>query len=270
MSFPDGDTVIAHFTNVSCHKGTLAVGCDGPRSRVRECLFGEAQSQVQPMNGLVKLSSQFNFNTAEEAIAVRSIHPIMTLMVHPDLYMFISAQDVPDPAKPTDWTFYVLFTWIGDPDHEMSNAERVKLLKSRVGSSGIVEPYRSMIQNWPNDRILNDAGINYWFAVPFDTRGGRATLAGDAAHPMPPYRGQGLNNAILDAHRFVELVVNNSSKAFSVSKASLIQDFSGEVVRRGAEETQLTLTNARMLVDYHDVTNSPFFTVGLMRPIETV
>lgn len=50
----------------------------------------------------------------------------------------------------------------------------------------LAEPARSAFQWIPHDTLVHRADISYWISQPWDSRKGRLTLVGDAAHPMPP------------------------------------------------------------------------------------
>lgn len=49
-----------------------------------------------------------------------------------------------------------------------------------------VEPFASAFAWIPEDTPSNNGGIRYWTPLPWDNHAGCVTLAGDAAHPMPP------------------------------------------------------------------------------------
>lgn len=74
--------------------------------------------------------------------------------------------------------------WLGDVDHSLNHAQRLALIKERAKSLG--EPARSAFTWIPDDTPVYKADIGYWVTRPWDNREGRITLAGDAAHPMPP------------------------------------------------------------------------------------
>lgn len=80
---------------------------------------------------------------------------------------------------------------------------------------------------------------------------------------MPPYRGQGLNHAILDAENFVEVM--KKIQEGDVGKREGIQEFGDEVAKRGAEETELSTKNAYMLLAYDDFKESPYMKHGLSK-----
>ena len=67
-------------------------------------------------------------------------------------------------------------------------------------ATGFAEPMLSMINNLSDD---NTTAIGLRLAdfppVSWDSRNGTVTMAGDAAHTMTMYRGEGANHGILDA-----------------------------------------------------------------------
>jgi 2-polyprenyl-6-methoxyphenol hydroxylase-like FAD-dependent oxidoreductase len=66
----------------------------------------------------------------------------------------------------------------------MDNAARFEQVKAFA--SEFAEPFRSATLAMPANTIVTYNTMAYWVSVPWDNRGGRVTLAGDAAHPMPP------------------------------------------------------------------------------------
>lgn len=84
-----------------------------------------------------------------------------------------------------------------------TNAERIAMMKERA--KDFAEPLRSIVMDIPDDLDyttplrLGDFPCRDW-----DNRNGRVTLAGDAAHAMTMYRGEGANHGILDAALLVD------------------------------------------------------------------
>lgn len=84
-----------------------------------------------------------------------------------------------------------------------TDRERIAMMKERA--SGFAEPLRSIVMDIPEDMDhttplrLGDFPCRDW-----DNRNGRVTLAGDAAHAMTMYRGEGANHGILDAALLVD------------------------------------------------------------------
>lgn len=51
----------------------------------------------------------------------------------------------------------------------------------------------------------------------------------------------------------------------ATSQARLVQEYSDEVAKRGAEEEALTLKNGRMLMNYYDFKESPYMKQGFSK-----
>lgn len=93
------------------------------------------------------------------------------------------------------------------------------------------------------------------------------TLAGDAAHPMPPFRGQGGNHAVQDAYNFVEMVkkIAEAKENRAELQKQVIREYSDEVAKRGAAETELSMKNGKFMMGYSEFKNSPYMKQGLNR-----
>lgn len=87
---------------------------------------------------------------------------------------------MPDPDDPATWTFQLQTTWRRGEEEE----EVVSLagLKKRAETFG--EPFRSANLWIPEGTKVYENRLSYWEPVPWDNKGGRIVLAGDAAHPM--------------------------------------------------------------------------------------
>ncbi|KAL1861556.1 hypothetical protein Daus18300_008819 [Diaporthe australafricana] len=97
--------------------------------------------------------------------------------------------------------------------------------------------------------------------MPWDNRGGRVTLAGDAAHSMVPQRGQGLNNAMKDAANLVDAI-----KAALITREQTLKDaidaYETEMKARGTREVELSLEQARKASNSQAIKESPIFKFG--------
>jgi 2-polyprenyl-6-methoxyphenol hydroxylase-like FAD-dependent oxidoreductase len=200
----DSDQVTAIFEDGSKALGNMLIGCDGAKSRVRELLLGEKAKLTDAPFKMFNFTSSY---TAEQALHVRSLHPIFKFGVYEgtgELFWISSklnvdsasyfatdncdpVQDVPEPDKPETWLFQIIIFWMDDgtPDEEDSNEWRLRLVKERAEKW--VEPFRSACLWLKDDTIIPKDTLRYWAEpVKWDNHGGRITLCGDSAHPMTP------------------------------------------------------------------------------------
>ena len=147
----DDHTVTATFTNGEKYTGTLLVGCDGPRSPVRNFLFASDPelALVQPLDGIVNVSMAIKYPSAEIARYVReATHPVFHLCISPNVFNFVSMQDVPDPERPETWSFYIVTSWLGERDDSLDNAGRMKVLKDKGRQLAEVSVPPLLVPKW--------------------------------------------------------------------------------------------------------------------------
>ncbi|KAH0559497.1 hypothetical protein GP486_003988 [Trichoglossum hirsutum] len=256
---PSGVGVTAVFADGTTAKGSVLVGCDGPRSKVRELLVGPEKA-APSMLEVTHNNMAIEYRDAEKSLFMRKVHPIFYMGIHPDGHL-VFITNVPDRDKPETWRFQVVMSWVGFCDRELDDAGRLALIKQRGES--LAEPFRSAIMWIPDGTPVPSNDIGYWATAPWDNRGGRATLAGDAAHPLPPHRGQGINHCVMDVFRLTEALRAASSKDGDLAAA--LAAYEAEMVNRGADEVRSSLQNAQMLYDWDKVRDSPLMRNSLDR-----
>ncbi|KAH8693720.1 hypothetical protein BGW36DRAFT_409362 [Talaromyces proteolyticus] len=256
----DGNGVIARFNEGSVVvEGDVIIGADGAKSAVRDCLLDKEDGRLDVANALIL--SAFPTFTAEQALFIRNnTHPIMQLSPHPyqNTIIFESLADVVDRNKPESWVFYIslsIYTNETPPDE----AERRHLFKSYM--STYCEPYRS-IAKWITDDVhINGDKFHYWGKItPWKNFSGRITLAGDAAHPMVPFRAQGINNAIEDAKLYVDAI--KSVVLDSKDLQTVIDDYDKSSYTRGKSDIQLSIEQMHAYHHWDEVMDSPLMKNG--------
>jgi 2-polyprenyl-6-methoxyphenol hydroxylase-like FAD-dependent oxidoreductase len=262
LSSGSNDTMTATFADGSTAQGSLVVGCDGANSIVRDCILGKDVAQVEDLDiQMLNVSCTF---PKETAMLQRMGHPVFKNSYHPDGFMWWqSIQDVKDPNAPDTWLFQNVISWIGQPRAEdlPDAASRMKFWKEKA--QNFAEPWRSVGKDLPDDLPVIVDRTTVWRPSMDWTQkfGHRVTLAGDAAHPMPPHRGQGLNNALQDAAVLAEEL--KAVKANEKSLSEAVAAFEKDMKQRTLQEIPISIAQAQMVHSYDTLMNAPFFKHGM-------
>lgn len=83
QSLPESDQVIAKFADGTSARVVALIGADGPRSFVRQFLLGIEKAELQ-YTPFVCARTVVQYADREKALAVRKLHPIHALGVHPN------------------------------------------------------------------------------------------------------------------------------------------------------------------------------------------
>jgi len=139
--------------------GSVLIRSDGPRSKVRELLVGPEKAAVSKL-GVCQTNMAVDTTASRNPSSLAVVIPIFCLAASSDnIVSLISSkrilsprsailtvravQDVPDPDKPETWRFQVVTSWIGHRDPAMTDADRLKLPRSKAES--LVDPFKSAV-----------------------------------------------------------------------------------------------------------------------------
>jgi salicylate hydroxylase len=176
------DQAIAEFADGSTHACDALIGCDGIRSTVRRCLFKTQDAAFTgrvAWRGLVPATAIPDWDMPVESATL--IGPNRTFGFYPIRnYTLINYVAL---CRRDEWT-----------DEGWSTPSRVDEVVAEF--QGWYEPILQLISATPSKTcfkwgLFDHPPLEQWTV-------NRATLLGDAAHPMLPYMGQGASMAIED------------------------------------------------------------------------
>ncbi|KAK1836726.1 hypothetical protein QBC39DRAFT_337104 [Podospora conica] len=245
MRFADGTTATADYV----------LGADGAASKVREVLFrGAPEARVQP-SGLMVASALTRPGDAATVKDALRYHPMACVAMGTTSNCGVATMYADDPEDMGTWTLSWIKLWrrgrLPEPP-ATKGPEALAYVKATSGD--LIEPFRSRIMETKESEGCYVDEMRTWVPVEWDTLGGRVTLAGDAAHPMLVYRGQGYQHAVVDAQRYVEALV--SVREGNVGREEAIKAYSDDVVERGAKAVTQSLKEAEMSMDLASIKNS--------------
>lgn len=88
---------------------------------------------------------------------------------------------ISDPEDASTWTTFWTKIWRAE-SVKLSGQEALEYIENNT--SPLRDVFQSAIDWTPRDSSVHIDEMKYWIPTPWDTLGGRVTLAGDAAHPM--------------------------------------------------------------------------------------
>jgi len=199
----DEGPVTIFFEDGSTTKADFVVGADGPNSNVRRWLLGDEAGRAKASDHAI-CSGIVKYNDAEVSKFVR-VHPVASSGLTPlgslylggesgqanprtrrKLWLTFSriVQDVPDPEKPETWAFHFvrIFRNKIEPLEGDEAISRIKAISQDLKDP----PFFTAIQRIPSGSKVFITQLHYWDTIPWDSRGSRVVIAGDAAHAMLP------------------------------------------------------------------------------------
>lgn len=226
-------------------KADLVVGADGIRSAVRNVLIGE---EISPLRYL-------------DCIVILGICPLSALE-NKD-YPLLDGATVFQTANGNERIYMMPFdaaSVMWQLSFPMSEEEAKEL--SAKGAQALKEEASRRTQ-WhaPVPQIINATLAAHISGYPvYDRdllsselfkRAGKATLIGDAAHPMSPFKGQGANQALLDALSLAREISKQckpqSQWRENGIRATVLSTFETEMIKRSAIKVEDSAAAAQFL-----------------------
>jgi salicylate hydroxylase len=215
----------------------LVVGADGIRSRVREQLIGD-ETPLRYLDCLVILGiCLLPDGLVSDLLDGETV--FQTADGETRIYIM--------PYSSTEYMWQLSFPLDESAAKALSNKGPGALKKEALARSGLWHlPVPQIISNTPEELVsgypVYDRSL---LSAEHLHRSGRVTLIGDASHPMSPFKGQGANQALLDALQLARAL--HSMKHRKTALSSVLADFEAEMLIRSAVKVKASANAAQFL-----------------------
>ncbi len=230
---------VGHGASVKKVQADIVVGADGIRSSVRKQLIGDDVSPLRYLDCMVILGI-CPLKSLDDSPLLDGETLFQTANGNERIYMM--------PYSSTSIMWQLSFPLLEDEAKELN----------RLGPQALKEEAIRRCPAWHNPipQILAETPVLFISGYPAYDRDiltsellpteSRITLMGDAAHPMSPFKGQGANQALLDALSLARTIYKADAIDENSEKKAL-REFEAEMLPRSAVKVKASAEAARFL-----------------------
>lgn len=212
----------------------LLIGADGVRSSVRKLLLGQKSPSLEYLGCIVILGICPLENLPElESDLLDSKTVFQTANGHERIYVM--------PFDKNTVMWQLSFPMSENEAKSLSSQGPSALKEEAIRRTQWHSPIPEIVKATAADLITGYPAYDRELLNPELLEGlESASLMGDAAHPMSPFKGQGANQALLDALSLAKVIYKNCNKSTSWRetglKQSVLNEFESEMITRSGKK----------------------------------
>ncbi|KAG5974975.1 hypothetical protein E4U55_007914 [Claviceps digitariae] len=249
VCFEDGDVFDAEYL----------LGADGCSSKIRQLLLGFETARPCP-SGYLFATGITKYADARKTDAIIEAHPVASIMMGTESVGAVGVMSTTDPRDKSTWTTFWTKLWRGE-SLNLTGKDALTYIESNTPP--LRDVFQSAIEWTPRDSNVYINEMKYWIPTPWDNLGGRVTLAGDAAHPMLIYRGQGFQHCITDVDNYVQTLTRlELAGDADALRAKALMNYDAEMIGRGSKAVQQSLEEAEKALNPEKIKDMLMVTRG--------